>query len=563
MFSDLPVLTQPGSCACNELFVHIHMFSSMIILVQVFASAMSLLDFAIESFLGFALRAAMYASLLVIVKEEICKAEAIKKANGALFSEEKLCKWLVQLLMALDYLHVNHILHRDVKCSNIFLTKDRDIRLGDFGLAKMLTSDDLASSVVGTPSYMCPELLADIPYGSKSDIWSLGCCIYEMTSHKPAFKAFAAELLRHPHLQPYVLKVNLKLNSPRRNSLSTHWPETEFIKKTRFADPEDVTVSVYKEKRFSFSNDRTLNPSISGAEQDSSCSQRNRSTPNYMNQRIKELSVGSTHEGSAFNRKVVSKASNVAKTQRLTPTKASVTPKKQPNFARNRESFPASRAPSRKSAHSDRRASLPMTTRAASHGYPWKPNVGILDYIKSPDISVNAPRIDKMAEFPLASYEDPFIPTRRTSSTSAQGSSTSPQGDRSIMKDKCTVQVRDRNFGRLSFADAWQGVEGTIQLEREGGSDCSDQNATAGASSRTSSDLRRRRFDPSSYQQRAEALEGLLEFSARLLQEEKYDELGVLLKPFGPGKVSPRETAIWLTKSIKENTIKLEDQCQG
>ncbi|KAI3775804.1 hypothetical protein L1987_45558 [Smallanthus sonchifolius] len=509
-----------------------------------------------------------------LLQIQLLRAGAIKKANGMLFSEE------IKLLFA--ELSVTFCVIMDLhlliiilpQCSNIFLTKDQDIRLGDFGLAKMLTSDDLASSVVGTPSYMCPELLADIPYGSKSDIWSLGCCIYEMTSHKAAFKAFdmqalinkinksivaplptkytgafvylvcqAGELLRHQHLQPYVLKVNLKLNSPTRSSLSTHWPEPDYMKKTRFAEP--VCLRPRSRDRRMSGNDRTLNPSISLGDHGSPfLTKRCQDSPNYLHRRMERMSIGSTCEESPVSKNISSKPSNSTKNLRFTSPKISSALKKRTDFSKARETDSDSRTSVKQPGLTSRRASLPLLKKPIIEDPLCRKSTGFLDCIKSMDVSVNAPRIDKMVEYDQ--NNDLFVPTRRTSITSAQGSS-SPQCDQSIMKDKCMVQAVD-----TTSPTEWHGS----------GSDCSDQNATAGASSRTSSDLRRRRFDMSSQKQRAEALEGLLEFSARLWQEERFEELGVLLKPFGPGKVSPRETAIWLTKSLKENTLKHEDQLQ-
>lgn len=221
--------------------------------------------------------------------------------------------------------------------------------------------------------------------------------------------------------------------------------------------------------------------------------------------------------------------------------------------------LPVIRGLTERSPTSSRRMSFPLPKTASFRESSHRSKAGILQDIQSPDVSVNAPRIDRIAEFPLASYEDSFFPMPKTSSTSAQGSNGSPQYmDRSITKDKCTaVQTSDQASSKQSCNDAWQGIDlSFFQGFADKGSESSDQNATAGASSQTSS---RRKFDPSSFQQRAEALEGLLEFSARLLNQERYDELNVLLKPFGPGKVSPRETAIWLAKSFKENPAKSDD----
>ncbi|CZR51665.1 probable NIMA-like protein kinase [Phialocephala subalpina] len=81
------------------------------------------------------------------------------------------------------------ILHRDLKPENVFLGEDNSVKLGDFGLSKIMQSHDFASTYVGTPFYMSPEICAGERYTLKSDIWSLGCIIYELCSREPPFNA--------------------------------------------------------------------------------------------------------------------------------------------------------------------------------------------------------------------------------------------------------------------------------------------------------------------------------------------------------------------------------------
>ena len=94
----------------------------------------------------------------------------------------------LQMIRALDVLHSRKILHRDLKSANVFLSKQTHAKLGDLNVSKV-AKQGLLHTQTGTPYYASPEVWRDQPYDSKSDVWSLGCVLYEMCTLKPPFRA--------------------------------------------------------------------------------------------------------------------------------------------------------------------------------------------------------------------------------------------------------------------------------------------------------------------------------------------------------------------------------------
>ncbi|XP_018599159.2 serine/threonine-protein kinase Nek2 isoform X2 [Scleropages formosus] len=120
--------------------------------------------------------------------------------------EDFILRVLTQLSLALKECHrrgsdMRTVLHRDLKPANIFLDVKKNVKLGDFGLARILNHDtSFAKTFVGTPYYMSPEQINRLSYDEKSDIWSLGCLVYELC----ALSELNTLLSRMLHLKDYM-----------------------------------------------------------------------------------------------------------------------------------------------------------------------------------------------------------------------------------------------------------------------------------------------------------------------------------------------------------------------
>jgi len=107
--------------------------------------------------------------------------------------EAQVLRWFTEMCIAVKHMHSRNVMHRDIKTGNIFLARREDtgrlcVKFADFGIATVLpTQESFAKTLIGTPSYLSPEICQKQPYSFASDVWALGCVLYELCALQPAF----------------------------------------------------------------------------------------------------------------------------------------------------------------------------------------------------------------------------------------------------------------------------------------------------------------------------------------------------------------------------------------
>ncbi|KFU97044.1 Serine/threonine-protein kinase Nek3, partial [Pterocles gutturalis] len=181
--------------------------------------------------------------------------QKIKQQRGKLFPEDTILHWFVQMCLGVKHIHDKRVLHRDIKSKNVFLTQNGKVKLGDFGSARLLAHPaSYACTYVGTPYYVPPEIWESMPYNNKSDIWSLGCILYELCTLRHPFQANSWKHLilkickgsynplpsHYSYELHYLIKQMFKRNPQNRPSASTILARSRLTKLIKSRLPSEV-----------------------------------------------------------------------------------------------------------------------------------------------------------------------------------------------------------------------------------------------------------------------------------------------------------------------------------
>ena len=175
------------------------------------------------------------------------------KKNNKFLKENQIWSFFIQICIGLSYIHYKKILHRDLKTQNIFLTKNLNIKIGDLGIAKILQENNHANTLIGTPFYLSPEICEEKPYNEKSDVWALGCILYELITFKHPYNASnqAALLLKIINENYENFSNNIKISDNLKNIVHLLL-EKNYIKRPSMIELINNKIIIEKSKELGF-----------------------------------------------------------------------------------------------------------------------------------------------------------------------------------------------------------------------------------------------------------------------------------------------------------------------